>query len=724
MKNRKILSFSLALMLIFTLVSGISTVSSAGNAIIKVENLTAKKGETVTVSVIAENVEEARNLNFKLTFDEKYLEYIPDSFKQGENMPHPTATAELKGGSIEVSFEGDRRTAWDTAKCVVATFDFKVSNDAQKSVKISLGNVVLNSTSGDPLIILPSDGTIIISTPVEEIVIDNNDISIPLGRSTLVLYNVLPAGAEEDITYNLTWESSNESVATVDANGSVTAVSFGSTVITVTAQNGIKAACNITVIAENDSMLPFTEISLKGGNNSVVQEVALNIAGPFPLVWTAYSNDAFIYVTLNKKYEVAYTMTPNDQSLNKFTILCDPTLMPKGTYTGTVTVVCGNKSETIFIEYTKTTGSINVDPENDPFQENPYRKNIALEGVATGSSTFDGPYETTDASYTINGEITWPRWASVDGVWEPNTTAHWLTIDLRERKSFDKVSLFFLVEGWARLKEFKVLASNSIDSNNPEDWFEIKHIKNNSQEVVTIDFEEITYRYVRLYVIEAVQDRSYKNCARVTQFKIFSKTEYPYVEPTDPQEKMRMDLTMKTSMGVFAKAQVNYGAFGEGIIDVLIDVNQHSLFSDEFIKIQNKFSAWLGYEADFMLYDINAKDSEGGNIELLEGEKMDLKVSIPGGFDPTCSYFVKINPNGTFEMLDTKIEEAEEKLEGIDVEVSYCIIETDYFGQYIIVEDLASPRTNDINQIAILSTMLLSVLIAALVYRGQTIKAK
>ena len=63
----------------------------------------------------------------------------------------------------------------------------------------------------------------------------------------------------------VTWASSNESVATVDAFGKVTAVSFGETIITATA-GGKKAECNVTVNHEllgtqwvgNASIMIFT----------------------------------------------------------------------------------------------------------------------------------------------------------------------------------------------------------------------------------------------------------------------------------------------------------------------------------------------------------------------------------------------------------------------------------------------------------------------------------
>lgn len=67
-------------------------------------------------------------------------------------------------------------------------------------------------------------------------------LSIPVGYSRTLTYSIAPANAWDTIT----WTSSNPAVATVDANGVVTAVSEGSTVITVSGEN-VSASCTVTV---------------------------------------------------------------------------------------------------------------------------------------------------------------------------------------------------------------------------------------------------------------------------------------------------------------------------------------------------------------------------------------------------------------------------------------------------------------------------------------------
>lgn len=52
---------------------------------------------------------------------------------------------------------------------------------------------------------------------------------------------------ENTLDKSVSWRSSNEAIATVDANGNVTAVSVGKTLITAETSNGLTATCDVTV---------------------------------------------------------------------------------------------------------------------------------------------------------------------------------------------------------------------------------------------------------------------------------------------------------------------------------------------------------------------------------------------------------------------------------------------------------------------------------------------
>ena len=105
--------------------------------------------------------------------------------------------------------------------------------------------------------------------PVEQIVFSREEFFVYKYDYTELKHCVLPFDAYEG---NLTWESSNEEIATVTANGYVeTTGNTGDIVITATASNGVKASCTVHVISydeykEIESVkLEKEEIELKAG---------------------------------------------------------------------------------------------------------------------------------------------------------------------------------------------------------------------------------------------------------------------------------------------------------------------------------------------------------------------------------------------------------------------------------------------------------------------------
>ena len=70
-----------------------------------------------------------------------------------------------------------------------------------------------------------------------------NSLSMYLGES----YQFNPTLTHPQAQTTLTWQSSNTSVATVDANGLLSATGIGTTTITCTAHNGVTASCEVTV---------------------------------------------------------------------------------------------------------------------------------------------------------------------------------------------------------------------------------------------------------------------------------------------------------------------------------------------------------------------------------------------------------------------------------------------------------------------------------------------
>ncbi len=81
------------------------------------------------------------------------------------------------------------------------------------------------------------------------IALDRETVQLVEGETATLTATVLP---EDAANRTVAWSSSNESVATVDANGTVTAVAAGTATITATTTDGsdLSASCAVTVIAQ------------------------------------------------------------------------------------------------------------------------------------------------------------------------------------------------------------------------------------------------------------------------------------------------------------------------------------------------------------------------------------------------------------------------------------------------------------------------------------------
>lgn len=131
-------------------------------------------------------------------------------------------------------------------------------------------------------------------------VVDVKNISIPPSVSLMVgeQYTFSPTITDAEATTTLTWQSSNESVATITSEGVLTAKAVGSTEIICTAQNGVSARCVVTV-----NPVPATGISLnktsvemeKGGAVQLAATVSPSDATNKAVSWSSSSPDiAFV----------------------------------------------------------------------------------------------------------------------------------------------------------------------------------------------------------------------------------------------------------------------------------------------------------------------------------------------------------------------------------------------------------------------------------------------
>ena len=147
-------------------------------------------------------------------------------------------------------------TAYSTFSIDTSVWPYVVTGtDAIGTEELVFSFYATNIVTGEPADAPTGNVTITVAnakTPavvvhVESVSLDKTELQLAVGENATLSAAITPENATDK---NVTWSSDNETVATVDANGVVTAAAPGSATITVTTADGGKTAtCAVTVSA-------------------------------------------------------------------------------------------------------------------------------------------------------------------------------------------------------------------------------------------------------------------------------------------------------------------------------------------------------------------------------------------------------------------------------------------------------------------------------------------
>ena len=134
-----------------------------------------------------------------------------------------------------------------------ATFDaYKLDSDSDNIIYDSESDKLIAVESGEVNFTISEDYnsysnviTVKVSSPISGIELNKSTLSLLVGNSEKLIVSNLPEDTTDTTTY--TWKSSNPSVASVDKDGNVLALTKGTTTITVTSEEGFTYDCVVTV---------------------------------------------------------------------------------------------------------------------------------------------------------------------------------------------------------------------------------------------------------------------------------------------------------------------------------------------------------------------------------------------------------------------------------------------------------------------------------------------
>lgn len=187
--------------------------------------------------------------------------------------------------------------------------------------------------------------------PVSMVTLDMNEAELMRGETLQLSATVSPDDARNP---KVLWTSDNDKIATVDADGVVTAIAVGEATITATAADGsgISATCKVTVTPKLVEQISLSENELSVENGSSVQltvTVLPQDADNISVTWTSNNTmvatvDATGRVSAVGVGTAVITATTNDGS--NLSVSCTVTVSPK---------------QVVFISLDKTNLTLRVD---------------------------------------------------------------------------------------------------------------------------------------------------------------------------------------------------------------------------------------------------------------------------------------------------------------------------------------------------------------------------
>lgn len=223
--------------------------------------------------------------------------------------------------------------------------------------------------------------------------LDQSELTMMLKNKKAMVASVIPADEtkEDSVLDALTWESSDEKIAKVDANGVITANAEGT--VTITAKAGdVKAECKVKVISPINTCVmqkeggtdSLTSLALRGGESIAVTFDVQKSNKQASDEYTIKAGDASV-ISVEKKDKISNTYVITALKKGKTSIICSATDGSEFTQTFDVTV---DSTQHIVADPTKFTNN-NEDGSHNYEANTKDSWTYHVDGVSEIKITFD-----------------------------------------------------------------------------------------------------------------------------------------------------------------------------------------------------------------------------------------------------------------------------------------------------------------------------------------------
>lgn len=250
MKNRIISILTIFFLLINLMPVSIVTAASPKVTVNVTPNVEeANNGDTINYTVTCSATDKVQSIQLTLDIPDG-LTYVQNSGKVDSNINSSLGVTldEADFTEAEKLVTISHRSPFTlNGNVKIATFQCKVNNNAKGTVQVGLKDVEFTDEEievvADSNILKNYKKTTIIVLPTA-ISLNKTSLNLDAGKNEKLVATVSPEDATDK---KVTWESSNNSVAKVTSDGTVSAVSKGTAKITAKTSNGKTTTCDVTV---------------------------------------------------------------------------------------------------------------------------------------------------------------------------------------------------------------------------------------------------------------------------------------------------------------------------------------------------------------------------------------------------------------------------------------------------------------------------------------------
>lgn len=262
-------------------------------ALIIISNLSAKAENRFYIDDFIMYTGETKELSINLTNDVAFTGfqadlYLPNGLEvvqedgdyifdltDRKGSDHSISTERQDNGAIRLLCYSLKLKEFSGTSGALVKFSVKASDDFRGDFQINIKDITFSQKDLTEYNFASSVTNIVGKTLAKSITIDKPAVSLKATETVALVATVLP---ETTTDKAVTWKSDNEAVATVDANGVVTAIAVGEANITATTTDGtnLSASCKVTVIPTLAETITLnqTAVSLKATETA---ELSVNI---------------------------------------------------------------------------------------------------------------------------------------------------------------------------------------------------------------------------------------------------------------------------------------------------------------------------------------------------------------------------------------------------------------------------------------------------------------